>query len=399
MLGNLFELLAGKSYRRSLTFEQIQIQIQDIQMAEPLKNLYSEAFYAQLFQYSRPYLPDLDEEDFKSRLYVPEWEEMALKQRMRHTTEVWHTYMPEDYSQSVDILLGLSKDLPREGNMMNTLPYMVLGDYVEVYGVDHIEESFRAMEGITQFITCEFAIRPFLLRYQDEAVARMTAFAEHESYHVRRFASEGVRSRLPWGAAIPAFKKDPSPILPILKKLYRDESEWVRLSVSNNLNDICKDSPDVALALAGEWSGQSAEADKIVKHGIRTLLKKGDPRALTLIGLNGTQGLKIRDFKIDTPLVKLGENAEFSFTLSNPTDAKRRFRLEYGVDYQKANGTLSRKVFKISEGEIGAGEEKEVVRKQHFRPISTRAYHAGLHRIALIINGEEMEIGDLQLEM
>lgn len=368
-------------------------------MAEPLKNLYSDAFFDHLFKYIRPYLPKLDETEFKSLIYISDWEEMALKQRMRHTTKVLHQYMPADYPEAVEILLGLSRDLPAEDNMTNTLPFMILGDYVEIYGLEHIEESFRAMEGITQFITCEFAIRPFLLLHPEESVKRMTAFARHKNHHVRRFASEGMRPRLPWGAAIPAFKKDPSPILPILNRLYQDESDYVRLSVSNNLNDICKDNPAIALKLAAKWSGQSPEADKVVKHGIRTLLKKGDPRALALIGLDGNHDLQLHDFQILTPFVRLGENAEFSFTLANPTASSQQFRLEYGVDYQKANGTLSRKVFKISEGEIGPGEKKEVVRKQHFRPITTRVYHSGLHRIAVIINGKEAAIGDLQLEL
>ena len=47
---------------------------------------------------------------------------------------------------------------------------------------------------------------------------------------MRRFASEGCRPRLPWGRALPAFKADPRPILPVLEKLKADESEYVLMT-------------------------------------------------------------------------------------------------------------------------------------------------------------------------
>ena len=94
---------------------------------------------------------------------------------------------------------------------------------------------------------------------------------------------------LPWAMALPFLKKDPVPILPILEQLKNDESEYVRRSVANNLNDICKDNPEVALRLASSWKGQSKEVDWVVKYGIRTLLKQGNTEALSLFGFNCTQ--------------------------------------------------------------------------------------------------------------
>ncbi len=79
--------------------------------------------------------------------------------------------------------------------------------------------------------------------------------------------------------ALPKFKKDPSPILPILEKLKNDKSENVRRSVANNLNDISKDNPGIVLDVCQKWYGETAETDKIVKHACRTMLKAGDKRA------------------------------------------------------------------------------------------------------------------------
>jgi 3-methyladenine DNA glycosylase AlkC len=74
---------------------------------------------------------------------------------------------------------------------------------------------------------------------------------------------------------LPDFKKDPAPILPILENLKADPSEYVRRSVANNLNDIAKDHPEIALQIARAWQGVSPETDWIIKHGCRTLLKRG----------------------------------------------------------------------------------------------------------------------------
>jgi 3-methyladenine DNA glycosylase AlkC len=90
--------------------------------------------------------------------------------------------------------------------------------------------------------------------------------AEVQNHDVRRLASEGCRPRLPWAMALPQFRKDPSPALPILEKLKNDESDYVRKSVANNLNEISKDHPQLVLDICERWYGQTANTDWLVKH-------------------------------------------------------------------------------------------------------------------------------------
>ncbi|HHG83854.1 MAG TPA: DNA alkylation repair protein [Bacteroidetes bacterium] len=225
----------------------------------------------------------------------------------------------------------------------------------------------------------------------------MLAWSKHESLEVRRFSTEGMRSRLPWAAAVPTLKKNPAPILPILENLKQDPADWVRLSVSNNLNDISKDHPELAKKLARSWYSLSPQTGKLVKHGLRTLLKKGDAEALRIIGVADASGLEVSSFAIENPRLRVGEDLWFTFSLKNTGKTAKTIRLEYGVYYMKANGTLSRKVFKLSEGELAAGAVRDFRRKQHFRPISTRKYHGGEHRLSIIVNGEEKGMEKLEL--
>jgi hypothetical protein len=67
------------------------------------------------------------------------------------------------------------------------------------------------------------------------------------------------------------------------KELKNDESEFVRRSVANNLNDISKDHADLVLNICERWYGHSENTDKIVKHACRGMLKAGNKRALRYV--------------------------------------------------------------------------------------------------------------------
>ena len=140
-------------------------------------------------------------------------------------------------------------------------------------------------------------------------MAQMYAWSEDENEHVRRLSSEGCRPRLPWGQALTSFKKDPSPILPILENLKTDSSLYVRRSVANNLNDISKTHPDLVRELAEKWYGKNDSTDWILR-----------PTA-----------------------VSIGEDILFSFTVLAESDVKAR--LEYGIDYVKAYAKWSKCIY------------------------------------------------------
>jgi 3-methyladenine DNA glycosylase AlkC len=355
-----------------------------------LKNLYGPSFYDILVIALNKVLPSFNEDKFKSLIFNEQFQHMELKERMRHTTLVLHGFMPAQFKDAVEVIYQLISELRQMGRGEDELAFIFLPDYLEVYGIDDYDAAIPALEFVTQFVSCEFAVRPFLIKYFDKMMPQMKLWSLHESAKVRRLATEGSRPRLPWAMAIPMLKKDPTLILPILENLKNDPSESVRRSVANNLNDISKDNPAVVLSLAKKWLGHGKETDAIIKHGCRTLLKQGHSEILSHYGLD-TEGLLVADFKINTPLVSMGEAVAFSFTIQNANTAQKTIRLEYGLYYQKANGTLARKVFKISERIYKGGEHTVIERKQSFRPITTRVFYPGEHQLSLIINGEEQK--------
>ena len=360
-------------------------------MSSLLKDIYSVGFYDRFAAVLLEVIPTFDKQRFIALTFTDGFENMALKARMRHNATVLHEFMPADYPAAAVIMEQLITRLRKQHFGEDSLAMMFLPDYIEVYGLDHFEHSVKALEFVTQFVSCEFAVRPFLLKYGDKMIAQMQAWALHKNYKVRRFASEGSRPRLPWAMAIPALKKDPSPVLVILERLRNDPSEWVRRSVANNLNDISKDHPAVMMTIARSWQGISKETDAIIKHGCRTLLKKGHAEILDHYGLE-SKNVTMNGFVVLTPNVKIGDGLEFAFSVSNDHSAAQTVRLEYGVYYNKANGQLAKKVFKISERIYQPGEKADINRKQSFKLITTRKFYSGKHQLSIIINGEEKEV-------
>ncbi|MBC3539303.1 DNA alkylation repair protein [Rufibacter sediminis] len=363
-------------------------------MSTLLKDVYSPEFFHRFAEVVQKVVPTFEKAEFLNQIFADGWETKELKARMRHTAQVLHHFLPGQYPAAVSLLLQIIRQLQDEQFPVQHVEFMFFPDYVELYGLEDLETSVPAMEQITQFISCEFAVRPFILAYPAQMMTQMLLWSTHEHAWVRRFASEGARPRLPWAMALPFLKRDPAPLLPILENLKADSSEFVRRSVANNLNDISKDNPDLVLHLLAKWKGHSKETDWVVKHGSRTLLKQGHPEVLRYFGYEDDAPLEVKNFQVLTPAVALGKDLQFSFQLKNTAQVPQKVRLEYGVYYQKANQSLARKVFKISERVFAPAEECTISRRQSFRPITTRRYYPGAHRVSLIVNGQEKDIAD-----
>lgn len=267
-------------------------------MSNLLKDIYTKEFYDNFFVIAGEVIPFFDSKQFKQLIFDSTWESKELKQRMRHTALALHKFMPQNFEHASVIIKTIVEKLPKNNINEVSLEYMFLPDYIELYGLDNIENAITLFEFITPFTSCEFAVRPFIIKYPEKMMKQMLIWSKHKNHYVRRLASEGSRPRLPWAIALPEFKTNPSYILPILENLKNDTSEYIRRSVANNLNDIAKDNPQIVIKLAKKWKGISKETDAVVKHGCRTLLKQGNPDILELFGFDCSDTFQLTDFKI-----------------------------------------------------------------------------------------------------
>lgn len=357
-------------------------------MPEPLKNLYNEVLINSLCHALKAVYKPFQSNSFHKSIFDETWEKKELKQRMRHIAETLYKFLPQDYKQAVEILKQIAADF-------NGFEYMFFPDFVELYGLEDYEPSIIALEYFTEFSSSEFAVRVFIKKYPDKMMAQMEKWAESNNYHLRRLASEGCRPRLPWAMSLPEFKKNPQAVLKVLEKLKQDESQYVRRSVANNLNDISKDNPQVVIQLAKTWAGENKNIDWMVKHGCRSLLKQAEPEIMDLFGFENPKHIFIDGFEVQKS-VCMGHDLEFSFLLHTQKHKLGKLRIEYAIDFMKNNGKQSRKLFKISEADY-AQSKKVINKKYSFKPISTRKYYAGLHGIAVLVNGYELTRSEFQL--
>lgn len=358
-----------------------------------LKEVYNQDFFAALNFSLKKFCPNFQEDKFLKLIYDENWQNRELKARMRHICLVLNVILTQDFAQDIEILKKVAANI-KPKSPYPSLSLVIFANYVEIFGLDYPDISLLALEFFTEFGSSEFAVRPFFIKYPKETLKAALKWSKSDNYHVRRLASEGLRPRLPWGIALKELQKNPQSIIPILENLKNDESEYVRRSVANNLNDICKDNPDLALELAEKWlKDDSKNIIRLVKHGIRTLLKASNKKALELFDYKSIKN-PVELFALKNLEINMGEYLNFSFALSLQNEA--RIRIEYAIYFLMGNKKFSRKVFQIVQKDFDKG--RHFFEKKHsFRKITTRRYYSGLHKIALIINGQEVSCADFSL--
>ncbi|WP_346334594.1 DNA alkylation repair protein [Prosthecobacter sp. SYSU 5D2] len=328
--------------------------------------------------------PAFDSKHFL-RLALADLDSLSLMQRLRRTTESLHATLPASYPAALKILRALA---PR---INHNFVGLVLPDYVAQYGLQHFDLSLAALKFFTPFSSAEFAIRPFLRQDLPRTLSVMETWSRDENDHVRRLASEGCRPRLPWSFRLDALIADPSPVLPILENLRADPSLYVRKSVANHLNDITKDHPAWVLDLLQGWPlAASPHTTWIARHALRTLIKKGDSTALTLIGASGKAEVKIPRFTITPDNIQLGQKITLTLHLQSASSASQRLVVDYALHYVKKSGSTSAKVFKWKELTLASGETVTLTRQQTLKDFTTRLHHPGHHAVDLLINGQNM---------
>lgn len=307
-------------------------------------------------------------------------EPLSLNQRMRNTTTVLKKHLPNKFDKAVNVM---KKVIP---NMNTGYTNLLFPDYVSVYGLDHMDLSLEALKYFTRFGSSEFAIREFLKKDFKKTIREMYKWAEDKNHHVRRLASEGSRPRLPWSFKLDEVIKKPSITRPILEILKADTELYVRKSVANHLNDIAKENPDYMLEVITSWDKTNPHTAWIIKHGSRTLIKKGHSGSLSVFDFEKNAKVDVKDFKVSKK-VKLGDQLHFGFQLHSKKNKPQKLVVDYIIHYLKKSGELSPKVFKLKEVQLEPGARLSFEKKQLIKDFTTRKHFPGVHEIAVQVNG------------
>ncbi|OWV85207.1 DNA alkylation repair protein [Rhizobium sp. N122] len=365
-------------------------------MPEPLKNLLHQALVGDMADRIAAHAPAFDRDRFAA-LATRGLDALELMERAALIRDALFATLPEDFPQAAAILKA---SLPASGRLgLSGWMLLPVNQFIAARGPDHFELGLDLLKALTPHFTAEYGIRPFIHREQQRALAIISGWLSDPDRHVRRLASEGTRPRLPWAMRLPQLVKDPAPILPILTALMDDPEDYVRRSVANSLNDIAKDHPDlVAAFIAGHIEGASEDRRRLLKHASRTLLKKGHAQALANFGFGAAASLAC-ELRLQHAEVMFGEGLDFQIRVTNAGETAQSLMIDYAIHHMKSDGSLSPKVFKFKTIALAPGQSQSIERRHAMRPITTRRYYPGEHRIAILVNGAEIASESFLLTM
>lgn len=333
--------------------------------------------------------------EFQEQKYIHEvtskFPELELKQRILHMRDMLKFFLPDDYKSAVEILI---RSLPAELDPKKTdddFGSFILSPYWEYLAEfwcsdEYLDLSLQSLEEFTKRFSMEFAIRPFLKKYPNETLKYVKKWSCNNNYHVRRLASEGIRPNLPWWGKVDLWVET---TLKILDNLFTDQTQYVLRSVANNLNDITKLDADAVINKLIEWKKSWKQTEKkilfLITHALRTQIKSGNPKALQLLGYY-MPDIKISDFSVMTPKVKLWESLEFIFNITS--NISQKLLINYKIYFVMSNWKLNEKIFNISKKNLSKWEQVNISKKHPLREMTTKKLYSWEYFVEIFINWE-----------
>ena len=357
---------------------------------EPFKNKLNEEAAKRIACAIKRGYPTFPEEKFLHNI-AKELAPLELKERNIFLKNRLVKFLPEDKKKCFPILVDALKKNEKDEVGLSGFLVWPLTEFIAEHGLEHFELSMYALYQMTKVFTAEFAVRNFFLRQEDKTLILFKLWAKDECEHVRRLVSEGSRPLLPWGKKLSKFAQNPEKTWPLLEALKNDSSLYVRKSVANHINDHSKNHADLVVKKLKAWKKaypENKNINWIIRHGTRTLIKKGDQKALELHGIKKVK-IKIKYQKILTKQVKMGNALQVELAIANPSNKNITLLIDHEIELLGARGKYRSKVFKGKKVIFRAKEIKIISSQIKIKAVTVRKYYLGTQYWCPIINGEK----------
>ena len=313
---------------------------------------------------------------------------LSLRERSDLLRDALLADLPGDYdSFAATIRTAAAGVAPFRGWLIWPVTSAIAVKAVEAGTEAAFDDGMGMLAELTPRLSSEFAIRLLLAHDLDRAMPIVLGWTGSPDPDVRRLATEGTRPFLPWAIRVPAILAEPAVTLPVLHALYRDENEVVRRSVANHLNDLSRQNPELVTTTTAAWLAEPDEnTGQLVRHALRTLIKKGNAQALAQLGFHPAE-VHVAGPVLDAETLEFGGTIGFTVDIRNAGTEPTRLAVDYVMHHQKANGSLTGKTFKLTTVTLAPGERVQLSRSHSFRAITTRRYHPGVHALEVQVNG------------
>lgn len=376
---------------------------------EPFKNLFSLEVIGKGARVIQHTYPAFDYDNFMHSFDA--LESLELKDRCNLIAKRLTEFMPEDFAICRQIILqGLSHD-DKENNVDNNnndtyfsgwflwAVQMFLIKRIEEYD-NHVPEIVQLLKAITPHFSSEFSIRYLLQSHFDTVHPILLSWVNDNNHHVRRWISEGTRPRLPWGIKLDLFCHHPELNSPILLALQADPELYVRKSVANHLNDISKDNPQFVLDWVRTHLNEAKQNPLLLwtfRHGLRTLIKKGNADALALMGVSHDVAFEQFVAKVHHQQIFKDNQSHQIIAVEFYSPIETKVILDFRLKHPGANGlTQKTKVIKGKTFQSIVGLN-EVIKKINLFDNSVSTFHPGQYSLEIILNGKVIDIMNWQV--
>jgi 3-methyladenine DNA glycosylase AlkC len=327
---------------------------------------------------------------------------LELLDRGRHIARALGAHLPASYPDAVEVLLRSLGPEHRGDELVGAgmapffyLPHLL---FVADRGLDHFDLSMRAQYELTKRFSAESSIRPYIARDPERVMSVLREWAKDPNPHVRRLVSEGTRLRLPWAQRVAWLDAHPDRVLALVELLKDDPSTMVRRSVANNLNDLGKVHPDLLVRTASAWLEEGgADRRRLVEHGLRSIVKRGNRPALRLLGYGTKPSVAVERVVFVPSRVRIGGRVVMHFVLRSTARSPQDLLVDVAVHFVKARGATSAKVFKVRRLALAARARQSLKAAFSLAVHTTRVPQPGTHAVDVIVNGHTMPAGSFDV--
>ncbi len=181
------------------------------------------------------------------------------------------------------------------------------------------DSDFRVLEA-----TQAFGLRPFAHGMGADFLSELVPWFFHPSPRVRRTAVTAVRPRGFWVRHLPWAVECPQTLMPMLEAFGQEEERFPANAVANCINDISHRDPQLCFLLFKHWQkeGWGMQCEHMMRKGLRSLLKAGEPQAMAALGLEPVN-LELRVSMREGEVVAPNTNLHFDLKFHNPGSACR----------------------------------------------------------------------------
>ena len=132
----------------------------------------------------------------------------------------------------------------------------------------------------------------------------------------------------------------------------------------------------------------------MTQHGLRTLIKAGDPGALELVGMSANPHVTVDAVTLSPTVVPLDNTLTIDVALTNSGDTPVKVVVDYIMQFRGKNGAMRSKVFKLKTTTIEPQSQVTLTKRHAVKNTTTRTLYPGTQGCVVQVNGVRGDVLD-----